>query len=73
MQIYIYIYIYIKYIKLGFTPRKSEQPLQSMELQEKEAQKMKSFRKSLQKESTVNRCLLVLDVHSYKGGFITTV
>ena len=39
MQIYIYIYIYIKYIKLGFTPRKSEQPLQSMELQENEAQK----------------------------------
>ena len=32
----IYIYIYIKYIKLGFTPRKSEQPLQGLELQEEE-------------------------------------
>ena len=32
---YMYIYIYIQ----GFTPWKTEQPLQGIELQEKEAQK----------------------------------
>ena len=37
--------------KLGFTPRKAEQPLRGMELQEKEAQKDHTgnlFRKNLQ-------------------------
>ena len=32
---------------LGFTPCKGEQPLQSMELQEKETQKIKAHRKSV--------------------------
>ena len=36
-NIYVYVYIYI-YIQ-GFTPWKTEQPLQGIELQEKEAQK----------------------------------
>ena len=35
------------FLKLGFTPCKAEQPLQGMELQEKEAQKIKAYRKSL--------------------------
>ena len=39
---YIYIYIF----KLGFTPCRTEQPLQGMELQEKEAKKIKACRKS---------------------------
>ena len=30
---------YSHFLKLGFTPCKAEQPLQGMELQEKEAQK----------------------------------
>ena len=36
--LFIYIYIYILK-KLGFTPYMAEQPLQDMELQEKEGQK----------------------------------
>ena len=44
MYIYIYIYMYNMYIyiyilKLVFTLCKAEQPLQGMELQEKETQK----------------------------------
>ena len=38
LYVYIYIYIYIYIYKLGFTPYKTEQPLQGMELQEKEKQ-----------------------------------
>ena len=33
--------------KLGFTPCKAEQPLQAMELQEKQAHKIKAYMKSL--------------------------
>ena len=47
---------------LGLTTRKAEQPLQNMELKEKEAQKDKAYKKSLYKEPTVNRCLLILDL-----------
>ena len=36
--LFIYIYIYILK-KLGFTPYMAEQPLQGMELQEKEGRK----------------------------------
>ena len=38
--------------KLGFTPRKAEQPLQAMELQKRKCKKMKVHRKSVQKERT---------------------
>ena len=48
--------------ELGFTPCKSEQSRQGMELQEKEASKDYSNRKSLQKEPPGNRCLLILDL-----------
>ena len=34
------------FLKLGFTPWKAEQPLQGMELQEKEEEKVKSIYKS---------------------------
>ena len=34
------------FFKLGFTPWKAEQPLQGMELQEKEEEKVKSIYKS---------------------------
>ena len=37
----------IFFFKLRFTSCKAEQPLQGMELQEKEAQKIKPYRKSL--------------------------
>ena len=43
--------------KLGFTPCKTEQPLQGMQLQEKEAQK---------EFSTINRCLLILDLKPFR-------
>ena len=42
------------FFKLGFTPCKAEQALQDMELQGKEAQKIKACRKSVQKEPMVN-------------------
>ena len=45
---------------MGCSPCKAEQPLQGKELQEKEAQNIKAYRKSLLKEPTVNRCLLIL-------------
>ena len=51
--------------KLGFTSCKAEQPLQGMGLQEKEAQKDKAYRKSIYKEPTVNRCLLILDLKPF--------
>ena len=41
------------------------QPLQGMELQEKKAQK--AYRKSVQKEPTVQRCLLILDLKPFKS------
>ena len=48
---------------MGFTPCKTDQPLRGMELQEKEAQKcVKAHRKSVQKEPTVKRCLLILEL-----------
>ena len=53
------------FLKLGFTPCKAEQPLQGMELQEKEAQNIKAYRKSFYKEPTVNRCLLILDLKAF--------
>ena len=48
--------------KLRFTPCKAEEPLRGMELQEKEAQKIKAYWKSFKKELTVKWCLLILDL-----------
>ena len=62
----MYIYNYI-YIKLGFTSHKAEEPLQGMELQEKVAKMIKAHRKSLQKEPTVNRCLLILHLKPFRS------
>ena len=47
---------------MGFTPCKAEQPLQGMELQKKKHEKIVAYRKSLEKEPTVNKCLLILDL-----------
>ena len=47
---------------MGFTPCKAEQPLWGLESQEKEAQKDYSIRKSVSKEPTVKRCLLILNL-----------
>ena len=38
-----------------------------MELQEKEGQKFKAYRKSLLKELTVNRYLLILDLKPFRS------
>ena len=35
------------FFKLGFSPCKVEQPLQGMELQEKESKKIKAYKKSV--------------------------
>ena len=42
----------------------AEQPLQGMELQEKKkiTKKITGYRKSVYKEPTVKRCLLILDL-----------
>ena len=53
------------FFQLGFTPCKAEQPLQGMKLEEKEAQK--DYRKSVQKEPTVKRCLLILDLNPLRS------
>ena len=39
---YVYTYIYIYIYKLGFTPCKAEEPLQGMELQEKNSKRLKN-------------------------------
>ena len=52
---------------MGFTSHKAEEPLQGMELQEKVAKKIKAHRKSLQKEPTVNRCLLILHLKPFRS------
>ena len=41
------MYFILFFLKLGFTPCKSEQPLQGMELQEKETKRSKAYRKSV--------------------------
>ena len=38
-----------------------------MELQEKEVQKIKAYRKSVRKELTAKRCLLILDLKSFRS------
>ena len=48
--------------QLGFTLCKAEQPLQGIELQEKEAQKRLQHTGNLFREPTVKGCLLILDL-----------
>ena len=48
--------------ELGFTPCKSEQSLQAWNYKKKKHKKIIAYRKSLQKEPTGNRCLLILDL-----------
>ena len=40
--------------------------LQGIELQEKQSQKIKVYRKSLSKEPAVNRSLLILDLNPFR-------
>ena len=55
-------------IQLGFILCKAEQPLQGMELQEEKAQKRLIYTGNLlRKELTVKRCLLILDLKSFKS------
>ena len=44
-----------------------KQPLQGMELQEKKHKKIKAYRKSVKKETTVKRCLLILDLKPFRS------
>ena len=55
------------FFQLGFTPCKSEQPLRGMELQEREAQKINAYRKSVYKVPTVKRYLLILDLKPFRS------
>ena len=51
------------FFNLGITPWKAKQPLEVMELHKKKQHKIiKAYWKSLYKEPTVNRCLLILDL-----------
>ena len=60
----IFLSSFFKKNKMEFTLCKAEQPLQGMELQEKEAQK---DRKSVCKEPAVKRCQLILDLKPLKS------
>ena len=51
---------------MEFTPSKAEHPLQGMELQEKDGQKIKGYRISLYKEPTVKGCLLIPELKSFR-------
>ena len=58
----------IFFFKLGFTPCKAEQPLWSIELQEKKhKKKIIGYTKSVQKEPTAKRCLLILNLKSLRS------
>ena len=47
MRIYFLLDFVLYFFYLGFTPRKAEQPLQGMELQEKKHKKVKAYKKSV--------------------------
>ena len=64
---FVILYICIYFFKLGFTPCKTEQPPQGMKLQDKKHERIKAYRKSLLKETTVNRCLLILELRSFRS------
>ena len=55
------------FFKWGFNPFKAEQPLWGMELQEKEVQKDKAYRKSVEKEPADKRCLLDLELKLFRS------
>ena len=50
-----------------FTPCKAEQPLRSMKFQKMKHKKIKSYGKSVYKEPTVKRCLLILDLKPFRS------
>ena len=50
------------FFKLGFTLCKAKRPLRGMELPEKKHKKITGYRKSVQKDPAVKRCLLILDL-----------
>ena len=54
-------YLFLK--KLGFTPCKAKQLLQR---KKKKHKKIRAYRKYLWKESTPNRCLLILDLKPFR-------
>ena len=49
IEVFLWLLLSFYEKKLGFTICKAEQPLQGMELQEKQAQKIKAYRNLLQK------------------------
>ena len=57
--------------KLGFTPCKSEQPLPrhgvTIKRNEKKKKKKKEYRKFVQKEPIVQRCLLILNLEPLRS------
>ena len=52
---------------MEFTPHKAEQPLQGMELQEKEAQKDQSIQEISSERTYSYRCLLILDLKPFRS------
>ena len=46
IQSYLF-YIFFISLSLGFTPRKAEQPLKGMEVEENKHKKIKAYRKSV--------------------------
>ena len=66
IQSYLF-YIFLIFLSLGFTPCKAEQPLKGMELEKNKHKKIKAYRKSVYKEPTVKRCLLILDLKPFRS------
>ena len=50
---------------LGFTPWKTENPLKACSYKKKKHTKINAYRESLQKEPTINMCLLILDLKPF--------
>ena len=55
------------FLKLGFTPYKTEQPLPGMKLQEKEIKDHNYRGKLLRKKKKEKMCLLTLDFKAFRS------
>ena len=58
------------FFKFRLTPWKAEQPLRGMELGKEVHKKIKTCRKSVLKEPTGKKCLLILDLKQFRSQVI---
>ena len=62
MYVYVYVYIYIYLIGIHSTQGGTVTTVSYCSYEKRKYKKIKAYRKSIQKEPTVNRCLLILDL-----------